>query len=118
MVAMGLVLGQSLMFISTTGIMLCKSISPLSCIGGCCLHLTYMVYKHFDRSLHVGSSETTCVQSFRSVPYTGFEILGFKLKNENNDEEKNWINELFAISPMLMVQFTPKFSVVSKVGYH
>ena len=64
----------------------------------CCLHVNYIVYKHFDKSLHVGSSDPTCVQNFRP------EILGFKLKNK-----KNWRNGLFAISPTLMVQFKPNF---------
>ena len=63
----------------------------------------YIVYKHFDRSLHVGSSDPTCVQNFRPVPLTVFEIQGFKLKNKN--DKKNWRNGLFAISPMLVVQF-------------
>ena len=59
----------------------------------CCLQVNYIVYKHFDRSLHVGSSDPTCVQNFRPVPLTVFEILGFKLK-----KKKNWRNEFFAIS--------------------
>ena len=67
-----------------------------------------VVYKHFDRLLHVGSSDPTCVQNFRPIPPIVFEILGFKLKNEN-DNKKNWRNRLFAISPMFMVQFTPNF---------
>ena len=61
----------------------------------CCLHVNYIVYKHFDRSLHVGSSDPTCVQNFRLVPLTVFEIQGFKLKNKN--DKKNWRNGLFAI---------------------
>ena len=72
----------------------------------CCLHVNYIVYKHFDRSLHVKSLDPTCVQNFRPVPPTGFEIQGFKLKNknDNNDKKKkNWRNGLFAISPMLVV---------------
>ena len=69
----------------------------------CCLHVNYIVYKHFDRSLHVESSDPTCVQKFRPVPLTGFEIQGFKLKNKN-DKKKNLRNGLFAISPMLVVQ--------------
>ena len=75
------------------------------------LHVNYIVYKHFDKSLHVGSSDPTCVQNFRHVPLTGFEILGFKLKKKNNDNnsKKNWRNGLFAISSMLMVQFKPPF---------
>ena len=58
----------------------------------CCLHVNYSVYKHFDKSLHVESSDPTCVQNFRPVPLTVFEILGFKLKKNNNDKEKNWRN--------------------------
>ena len=75
----------------------------------CYLLVNYIVYKHFDRSLHVGSSDPTCVQNIRPVPLTVFEIQGFKLKNknDNNDKKKkkNWRNGLFAISPMLVVQF-------------
>ena len=66
------------------------------------LHVNYIVYKHFDRSLHIKSSDPTCVQNFRPVPLTVFEILGLNNK-------KNWRNGLFAISPMLIVQFKPKF---------
>ena len=69
----------------------------------CCLHLNYIVYKYFDRSLHIGSLDPTCVQNFRPVPLV-FEIQGFKLKNKN-DNKKNWRNGLFAISPILVVQF-------------
>ena len=61
----------------------------------CCLHVNYIVYKTFDRSLHVGSLDPTCVQNFRPVPLTVFEIQGFKLKNKNDN--KNWRNGLFAI---------------------
>ena len=79
----------------------------------CCLHVNYIVYKHFDRSLHVGSSDPTCAQNFRSVPLMVFEMLGFKLKNkndnDNDDKKKNWRNILFAISPMFVVQFLPTF---------
>ena len=70
----------------------------------CCLHVNYIVYKHFDRSLHVRLSDPTCVQSFRPVPFTVFEIQGFKLKNKNdNNDKKNWRSGLFAMSPMLVV---------------
>ena len=51
----------------------------------------YIVYRHFDRSLHIGSSDTTYVEDFRHVI---FEILGFKLKNRN---DKNWRNGLFVM---------------------
>ena len=78
----------------------------------CCLHVNYIVYKHFDRSLHVGLSDPTCVQNFRPVPLTIFEIQGFELKNKNNDNnyKKNWRNRLFAISPIFVIQFSPNFS--------
>ena len=55
----------------------------------CCLHVNYIVYKHFDRSLHVGSLDPTGLQNFRPVVLMVFEIQGFKLKNKNN-EKKNW----------------------------
>ena len=75
----------------------------------CCLQVNYIVYKHFDRSLHIGSLDPTCVQNFRPVPLTFFEILGFKLKNKNNDnyDKKSWRNRRFAISPVFVVQFSP-----------
>ena len=75
----------------------------------CCLHVNYIVYKHFDRSLHVGSLDPTCVQNFRPVPLTVFEILGFKPKNNDNDDKKNWRNGLLGISPIFVVQFSPNF---------
>ena len=73
-----------------------------------CLHVNYIVHKHFDRSLHVGSLDPTCVQNFRPVPLTVFEIQGFNLKNENDNKKKNWRNGLFAISPMLVVKILTK----------
>ena len=40
------------------------------------------------------------------IPFMVFEILGFNLKNKkDNNKKKNWRNGLFAISPMLVVQF-------------
>ena len=56
----------------------------------CCLPVNYIVYKHFDRSLHVGSLDPTCVQNVRPVPLTVFEIQGFKLKNKNDEELEKW----------------------------
>ena len=97
MLMMGSVLRQSLMVISTAGILLCAIVSPLYNVLCCCLHVNYIVYKHFDRSLQVRSLDPTCVQNFRP---TVFEILGFKLKNKNRNN-KNWRNRLFATSPML-----------------
>ena len=64
----------------------------------CCLHVNYIVYKHFDKSLHVGSSDPTCVQNFRPVPLTAFETLGFKLKKKKN-KKKNWGNGLLPYLP-------------------
>ena len=67
----------------------------------CCLHVNYIVYKHFDRSLHIWVLDPICVQTFRPVALTVFEIQGLKL----NKKKKNGRNGLFAISPMLVVQF-------------
>ena len=69
--------------------------------GSGCLQVNYIVYKHFDRSLHIWLLDPTCVQNFRPVPLTGFEIQGLKL----NNKKQNWRNGLFAIFPMLVVQF-------------
>ena len=69
----------------------------------CCLHVNYIVYKYFDRSMHIESSDPTYVQNFRSVPLRVFEILGFKLKNENN--KKNLRNGVFAISSPILTKF-------------
>ena len=68
----------------------------------CCLHVNYIVYTHFERSLHIWVLDPTCVQNFRPVALTVFEIQGLKL---NKKKKKNWRNGLFAISPMLVVQF-------------
>ena len=42
----------------------CLQVSPIWTMGVhcCCLHVNYNVYKHFDWSLHVVSSDPTCVQ--------------------------------------------------------
>ena len=47
----------------------------------------------------------TCVQSFRFVLFTVFEIQGFKLNNKKKKKQKNWENELSVISLLLVVQF-------------
>ena len=69
----------------------------------CCLHVNCIFYKHFDMSLHIRSLDSTCVQNFRPVPLTIFEIQGFKLKSKNDDKKKKWRNRIFAISPMVVV---------------
>ena len=103
MLVMGLGLGHSLMFISTTGTLLYAKVSLLYNVLWECI---VVVYKHFDRSLHIGSLDPTCVQNFKPVPLTVFEIQGFNLKNKNDKKKKkNWRNRLFAISPMLVAQF-------------
>ena len=40
-----------------------------------------------------------------------YEIQGFKLNNNNNNnkKQKNWENELFVISPLLVMQYLPYF---------
>ena len=61
-VVMGLVLGQSWMVISTTGIMLYAKVSPLYNVLRQCIvvvYVKYTVYKHFGRSLHIGSLDPT-----------------------------------------------------------
>ena len=60
----------------------------------CCLHVNYIVYKHFDRSMHIGSSDSI----YLCAKFQVFEILGSKMKYENDDNKKNWRNGLFAIS--------------------
>ena len=77
----------------------------------CCR--SHVNYTYFDRSVYIGSLDPTCVQNFRPVSLTIFEILGFKLKKNNNkndnNKKKDWRNGLFAISPILMVQFKPNY---------
>ena len=60
MLVMELVLGQSLMVISTMDILLYTKVSPLYNVLWECI---VVVYKHFDRPLHVGSLDPTCVQN-------------------------------------------------------
>ena len=102
------------MVISIMGIQLYAKVFPLYNVLWewlcCCLQANYIVYKHLDRSLHIWVLDPTCVQTFRPVPLTVFEIQGLKLNNNNNNnnnnkkQKKNWRNGLFAISPMLVVQ--------------
>ena len=54
------------------------------------------------------------MQSFRFVLFTGFELQGSKLnkkkkKKKKKKKQKNWENELFVISPLLVMQFLPYF---------
>ena len=55
----------------------------------CCLHVNYIVYKHFDKSLHIGSLDPTCVQNFRPVPLTVFEIYT-RIQTEEREQEEKW----------------------------
>ena len=48
----------------------------------CCLQVNCIIYKHFDRSLHIWLLDPTCVQKFRPVPLTVFEIQGLKLNKK------------------------------------
>ena len=71
----------------------------------------------FDRSLHIWVLDPTCVQNFRPVALTVFKMQGLKLnkkkkkkkkrkqKKKWKQKKKNWRNGLFAISPLLVVQF-------------
>ena len=106
MLVMGLVLAQSLMAISTTGMLLYAKVSLLYNVLWECIVVVYTQTTLFTNILHVGSLDPTCVQNFKLVPLTVFEIQGFKLKNKNdndNDKKKNWRNRLFAISLMFVV---------------
>ena len=65
-----------------------------------------------DKSLHIRSLDPTCVQIFRHASLSVFEILGFKLKNEN-DKKKNWRNRLFAIIySTFIVQFLGRHNYI------
>ena len=78
----------------------------------CYLHVNYIVYKHFDRSLHVGSLDLTCVQNFRPVSLTVFEILGFKLKNNN---KKNWSIPIYKVLPYFVITFVQTPTLCSHI---
>ena len=74
--------------------------------------------KHFERSLHIKSSNPACVQNFRPLPLMVFEILVFNLKNKNNNnDKKNWRNGLFAIYPMLVVQLSNSYQILGAHTY-
>ena len=84
MLVKGLVLGQSLMVISTTGILLYSKVSLLYNVLWDCIFVVYtqttlFTLFTFDRSLHVRSLDPTRVQNFRPVPLTVIEIQGFQL---------------------------------------
>ena len=69
-----------------------------------------MMYEKFDMWLHIPSWNPTCVQSFRFVLFMVFELQGSKLnKKKKKKKQKNWENELFVISPLLVMQFLPYF---------
>ena len=117
---MGLVLGQSLMVIFTTGVLLYAKVSPLYNVLWECIvvvYTNYIVYKHFDRSLHVGSLDPTCVQNFRPAPFMVFEIQGFNLKNEN---DKNffvtYVQRFFkGLAQQMLNQMTCIYMYIQKI---
>ena len=78
-----------------------------------------MINEKFNMWLHVSSWNPTCVQSFRFVLFAVFEIQGFKLNN-NNKKQKNWENELFVLSPLLVMQFLScfRFRMYVAHSYH
>ena len=64
----------------------------------CFLHVNYIVY----RSLHIWVLDPTCVQNFRSVAPTAFEIQGLKLnkkKKKKKKQKNNWRNGLLPYLP-------------------
>ena len=96
------------MVISTMGILLYAKVSSLYIVLWewlcCCLQVSYIVYKHFDGSLHIWVLDPTCVKNFRPVPLTVFEIQEQE-EEEEEAESKIGENGLFAISSMLVVLF-------------
>ena len=60
------------------------------------------MYEKFNMCLHDPSWNPTCVQSFRFELFTVFEIQGSKL-NKKKKQQKNWENELFVLSPLLVM---------------
>ena len=103
----GLVLGQCWIVIFTTDILLYAKVSPIYNVLWECIVVVYTYTTYFGRSVLIKSSDPTCVQNFRPASFTVFEILGFKLKND--DDEKKRRNGLFAISPMFVIQFSLNF---------
>ena len=85
---MGLVLGQSWMVISTTGIMLYAKVSPLYNVLWQCIVVVYTKSTLFTNILadHYISDHWTLLRYKISDLHicTVFEILGFKLKNGND----------------------------------
>ena len=71
----------------------------------CCLHVNYIVYKYFDRLLHIGSLDPTNLQNVRPIPLTVFEIQGFKLKNKNDDKKKWTFFYISHISGSILTKF-------------
>ena len=60
----------------------------------CCLQVNCIVYKHFDRLMHIGLLDPTCGQKFRSAPLTVFEIQGLKTEQQEEEAEEQlekWI---------------------------
>ena len=94
----------------------------------CCLHENYIVNNHFDRSLHVGSSDTTCVQNFRPLPLKVFEIAsGIQTEEQERQEElKKWtFCHISHVSGPILTNFYVLIHIdlsyhpfVSKVDFH
>ena len=68
-----------------------------------CLKINYIVYTHFDKAVHIGSSDRMylCAKC-QTCTFTVFEILGFKLKSKNNNNKKeNWRIDFLRYLPCL-----------------
>ena len=63
MLLMWLVHGPSLMIKSITGILLYAKVSPIIMYYEvcCCLYVKQLVYKHLNRSVHIGPSKSRCL---------------------------------------------------------
>ena len=59
------------------------------------MHYGNAFYKHFEKSLHVRSSNPTYVQNFRPVPLTVFEILAKKNDNKKRNGHISHVNSPF-----------------------
>ena len=76
--------------------------------------MNYIMTLMFDQSLmDTGTTRhgTRPVCKVSYILFTVFEIHGRKLNNDNNNnnnsKQKNWENQLFVISSLLAMQFSP-----------